>query len=84
MKVLVAIPILAYRAWVFSVLWRWFVTPITGWEPISVAVAFGLTCIVVHFSDMPDPDRDFAQGAAFALTASTMALGLGWVALQFA
>ena len=84
MKFVVAIPILIYRAWVLSVLWRWFVVPVAGFDGIGVAMALGLTCIVVHFSTIPDGSREFSEVAAFAVINTTLALGIGWVALQFA
>jgi hypothetical protein len=42
----VSFPLLAYRGWVFSVLWGWFVAPYFGLPVLPVTVAMGVTLLV--------------------------------------
>lgn len=79
-----AVLLILWRAWVFAVLWRWFVVPL-GFDPVGVAHAIGLMLIVGAFlrRHTKEPEksarqhvREMLESAALA----TMALGVGWIA----
>jgi len=79
-----ALPLILWRAWVFAVLWRWFVAPL-GFDPVGVAHAIGLLLIVGAFlrrrTKEPEKSarqhvREMLESAAFA----ALALGVGWIA----
>lgn len=80
-----AIPTSIYRAWVFSVLWRWFVVPL-GAPSIGVAVTFGLLVMVglLHPTDYEPPRPPVTQMVLTSLLVSSTGLAFGWVALQVA
>jgi hypothetical protein len=51
-------------AHVFCELWAWFVVPVTGWPTLSLAGAWGLGLVVLHFAHkFPTPAEEAAVNA---------------------
>lgn len=86
LAVFVAGPVL--RAWAVVTLWGWFMSPL-GLPQIGMAHAFGLATLLAYLtyhytpSSEEDASRMLGGQIAAALVAPLMALGFGWVALQF-
>ena len=79
------------NGWAFALLWAWFIAATFGLPEISIPVAIGIAMTVGFL--MPwnkDPDQDkssFGEKMAEAFLKvsikSLMAVGFGWVVLQF-
>lgn len=67
---------------VMSILWRWFVVPVTHWPAIGVAEAVGICAIIAMVSYSKSED-DGKKAASQLFLRPLFCLGLGWVALQF-
>lgn len=84
-------PLLAYRGFVATYLWHWFVAVPFGVPPLSVAHATGL--IVTAFVMIPSGSRPssdkrpiserFAADAAASIMFSSVLWGMGWIVKQF-
>jgi hypothetical protein len=79
------------EGWVISIMWRWFVAPVTGWPAISIWTAAGLSLLIgiVRY----DPFRavrehhendveDYIAAAIFLVMTDLLGLGIGWIFLQ--
>ena len=86
--VVVAAAFAVWRAYVMTVLWSWFVIPMFGLQPLTIAVAFGLCLFVALFSRRTNSDEENEKMKSWQYWAvnavSPLAiLGLGWIAKQF-
>ena len=85
-----AIPIaILWKAYVLSVLWGWFVVPL-GVPPISIAWAYGLSCIVGLFwyNALSSDSTETGLAKAFSgllkvILVPLLALFFGWIAYGF-
>ena len=74
------------NAWVFSVLWRWYVVETFHVVPIGIVSAFGLTVIAAVLRGMPKPIEShvvalyqLSDAMLYALTL----LFIGWIGYLF-
>ncbi len=51
--VLIALPFLLFRAWIFSMFWAWFAVPILGLPAISLLQATGLLLLIMWIKVKP-------------------------------
>lgn len=78
------------QGFVLSVLWRWFISSQFGVKAISVPVAVGLSVLIGLLTNETDVDpvnTSFSyavlNGFIQSMVLSSLALIIGWVALQF-
>ena len=83
LAVVIAGPLIIWRAWVLAMLWDWFVAPL-GFNTINVAHAIGLMLLIGAFvrtrkkepkSDMRQTIREMLESSGLA----AVALGIGWL-----
>lgn len=73
------------------VLWNWFATSLFDVPNISIAQAIGLQLLVNSIVSKPIPKKQeegetvelYAKAAAIAISRPLLAIGIGWIALQF-
>ena len=74
-----------------SVLWQWFAIPLFGLPSISIAQAIGIhlvvNSIIAKQATPKTEEKDIwvlcAQAAGAAVVAPLIAIGIGWIVLQF-
>jgi len=78
----------AWRGYVLSILWGWFVVPGFGAQPISVPLAIGLSMLIGmvtnhrSMTEAQDPEKKWMP--LWALTLGPLVvLDMGWVVKQF-
>lgn len=80
-----AIPAIWWKAYVFVILWEWFVVPAFGLPPLQLGHAAGLILMVTFlgYRNREKPEESTGVIAAKAIAASIcmplFALGIGWV-----
>ena len=81
------------NGWALMVLWGWFIVPTFAAPALNMGQALGLGVIVSFLThqvqqDSGDSDADpwpaLAKAAFVAIAKPLLALGFGWVYLQFA
>jgi hypothetical protein len=87
------VPLLAYDAWAFHLMWGWFVVPATNFNELGVWQSMGLLAIwlIVGFryssadNEVDEEDKPAALGKRLVMSAlaTTMALSIGWVVHTF-
>lgn len=83
---IVAVAIL-WRAFVAAKLWLWFAVPFFHVEPMSIAVAIGLSCLVSTFIHTPSAGgkekttKESAWEFASIFLSPLLVLFVGWIAL---
>jgi hypothetical protein len=86
---LLCIPSLLLRGWVFITLWKWFAVPYFHVSQMRVPVAIGLCLLYAMIRDKsyekPDPERKLGplETTLVGVIASLFTLGFGWIAHQF-
>lgn len=72
----------AYRAWVVTLMWGWFVCTEFGVKPLSWAAAFGilslLSLILCEYQEEKTPE-ELSRVLIFHVLATTIAPLFGWV-----
>lgn len=53
-----------WRGWIFSILWRWFITPVFHIGHIGIAQAIGLSLIVGLLSSTQDVEERYKDKSA--------------------
>lgn len=82
--------IIVLDGWALSLMWGWFVAPVTGWAAIGVWEAAGLMAIKPIFSyrrSASDEKIEKEEGALHSIMskvvtsvlATMLSLGIGWV-----
>lgn len=75
-----------YSGWILSIVWRWYVVPITGWPALSVASAVGVGCVaslLTYHAGSGKDDRSALEIFALGVFLRSMVLLVAWIALQF-
>lgn len=87
---LLSVPLGVYRAWVFMLLWGWFVVPALNVPAVGFWMAYGLMTFVsfavasynsadfVADQDLSGGERTFYL-CLHSVAASSVALAIGWV-----
>ena len=86
------LPFMLYQAWVFIVLWGWFVTPVFGGPQLQFWYAFGLLLIAsLLVPSTPQKKQEsefsvanrFAKEIAMVIFRPTCSLAVGWIVKTF-
>lgn len=79
------LPLLLFSAWVRMNLWLWFVTPVFGLVPISVAQAFGLSLFLrsIVNDTPPNDERSMFLAICLPFLRWALVLAVGFVASWF-
>ena len=82
------VPFAIWEGFVVSTLWRWYAVPQFDVSPLSITAAIGLglltTCLVPGHIEKDRLDEAQAlRVLAHTFLRYTLALGMGWVVLQF-
>jgi hypothetical protein len=91
---LVVVPfLLAYDAWAFHLMWRWFVVPATNFNELGIWQSMGLLAIwpIIGFryssadNEVDEEDKPAAMGKrlGMSLMMTTLCLTIGWVVHTF-
>lgn len=87
-SLLIVLPAAAWRAYVMSVLWTWFVTPVFGVASPSIWILAGLAVFIAMFSNWNvkpfiDQEKSIGEKTAIsvtmALAAPAFCLLAGWI-----
>lgn len=78
------------EGFVLSNLWRWYVVPITDWPALSVAAAMGIAVLITMFYRTTKTNLEANNDSELLIRLIIIdmikpwiALGYGWVVLQF-
>lgn len=83
-----------WHAYVFCLLWEWFVVPITGWPHLSLAAALGVLMLIssarmskyvepTKFDERKDRAIEFGKQLLHLLIRPAILLLAGWCAKGF-
>jgi hypothetical protein len=70
---------MAWFGFVVSIMWGWFVAPITGWPDLTLPAAIGIVLVADLFSRSDSCDESTAERVFYGFLKSLMLLGIGWL-----
>jgi hypothetical protein len=83
---LLSLPFVLYQAWVFVILWEWFVVPVFRLPPLQFGYAYGLL-LIVWFLTPPGSQKRTEHPMTELLVAGIMgptcSLAVGWIVKTF-
>lgn len=88
---LVGLPYLLYKAWVITILWKWFVMPVFSLPPLSLGYAAGLLLMFYFLTASASgmrPKAKYSKEEAvsemvWSFIGPTASLAAGWVLSLF-
>lgn len=74
---IVGIPLLLYRAWVFAALWLWFAVPAFSVKPLPFSLACGLLVLFSFLKSTDDIKREYKNSYGYQLAEAVFSPTIG-------